>query len=69
MATLTLQELKDRLAAKFDEVTILELLDLRSQDLVDRFEDIIEQKRESLAAEFDDDDEFSPGEDDNYSGE
>ena len=39
--TLTFNDLKDRLKA-LDEVTLLELLDLKSEDIVDRFEDLIE---------------------------
>jgi hypothetical protein len=43
--------LKDRLKA-LDEVTLLELLDLKSEDIVDRFEDLIEDKQEQLEKEF-----------------
>lgn len=49
--TLTFNELKDRLKA-LDEVTLLELLDLKSDDIVDRFEDLIEDKQEQLEKEF-----------------
>jgi hypothetical protein len=49
--TLTFNDLKDRLKA-LDEVTLLELLDLKSEDIVDRFEDLIEGKQEQLEKEF-----------------
>jgi hypothetical protein len=49
--TLTFNDLKDRLKA-LDEVTLLELLDLKSEDIVDRFEDLIEDKQEQLEKEF-----------------
>lgn len=46
----TLVELKAKLA-DMEETYLLELLQLKSQDLVDRFEDIIEDKFEDLASE------------------
>jgi len=49
--TLTFNDLKDRLK-DLDEVTLLELLDLKSEDIVDRFEDLIEDKQEQLEKEF-----------------
>jgi len=49
--TLTFNDLKDRLRT-LDEVTLLELLDLKSDDIVDRFEDLIEDKQEQLEKEF-----------------
>lgn len=33
---------------KLDEVTLLEVLDLRSSDIVDRFEDVIELRQDVL---------------------
>lgn len=47
---LTFEEIKERLS-KLDEVTILELLDLRSADIVERFDDIIEDQLEKLESE------------------
>ena len=44
---LTLEEIKDRLKL-WDEVTIVEELGLRTEDIVDRFEDIIENKGDYL---------------------
>jgi len=52
---LTLEELKEKLAERVDEVTLLELLGITSYDLVERFEDVIEDKFEKLEKEIDDD--------------
>ena len=41
---LTLEEIKDRLAKRFDEELLVELLNLTSYDLVNRFEDLIENR-------------------------
>lgn len=50
---LTLTDLKEKLAAYYDEVSLLELLNINSYDLVERFADRIERKAEVLAEEFD----------------
>lgn len=50
---LTLTELKE-LLIKEDEVSLLEVLDISSEDLVDRFEDLIEKKFDDLAQEYQD---------------
>lgn len=50
---LTLNDVKERLS-KYDEVTLLEVLDVSSEELVDRFEDLIEEHYEELAEELDD---------------
>jgi len=47
---LTFEELKDKLQ-RVDEVTLLELLDIRSDDIIERFEDFIEDKQEQLLKE------------------
>lgn len=39
------------------EITVLELLEITSEDLVDRFQDLIEAKIEDLQAELEDEDE------------
>jgi hypothetical protein len=44
--TLTLQEIKEKLAEEFDEITLLEVLNINSFDLVDAFFDRIEDKYE-----------------------
>jgi hypothetical protein len=45
----TLEEVCELLATRFDEVTLLELLEINSFDLVDRFKDIIENNPEKFA--------------------
>ena len=47
MANLTLDELKERLS-NFDEVTLLEVLDIHSDELVEAFEDRIEDNIDKL---------------------
>lgn len=47
---LTLNDLKNKLAL-LDEPTVVELLDLTSQDILDRFEDIIEDRFDFLQSE------------------
>lgn len=52
MTTLTLPELKERLKS-LDEVILLELLDVASEDLVETFGDIIENNYTRLLKEVD----------------
>lgn len=52
MTTLTLPELKERLKS-LDEVILLELLDIASEDLVETFGDIIENNYIRLLKEVD----------------
>lgn len=52
MTTLTLPELKERLKS-LDEVLLLELLDVASEDLVETFGDIIENNYTRLLKEVD----------------
>lgn len=47
---LTFEELKEKLQ-RVDEVTLLELLDIRSDDIIERFEDYIEDRQEQLTKE------------------
>ena len=47
---LTINELKEKVM-QFDEIDILELLDLTSEDILDRFEDVVEDKYEMLRKE------------------
>ena len=44
---LTLEEIKERLT-RWDEVTIVEELGIRTEDIINRFEDIIEDKADYL---------------------
>jgi hypothetical protein len=53
---LTFHELKERLK-KLDEISLMEELDISSEDLVDRFEDYIELKFEKLCSDFDEDED------------
>ena len=50
MTTLTLVELKEKLM-QFDELDLIELLNLTSEDILDRFEDVVEDKYEMLRKE------------------
>jgi hypothetical protein len=54
MYPLTFKELKERLK-RLDEITLLELLDLTSEELVELLADVIEQRQEKLRKEIDDD--------------
>lgn len=47
---LTLVELKEKLM-QFDELDLIELLDLTSEDILNRFEDIVEDRYETLKKE------------------
>ena len=49
---ITLQELKYKLT-QLDEVTLLETLEITSEDLVARFSDYIETNYDYLSGEFD----------------
>ena len=50
---LTLEDIKDKLK-QLDEVTLLETLEITSEDLVDRFSDLIEKQQDTLELELDD---------------
>ena len=54
---ITFEEVKERLK-RLDEITLLEVLNLNSEVIVDRFEDIIEENIETLAREFEDEQEL-----------
>ena len=49
---ITFEELKEALK-RLDEVTLVELLGIQSDDLVERFDDVIEKKQEYLIKELD----------------
>jgi len=51
---MTLEELKERLAERVDEITLLEILDINSWDLVNAFSGRIEEKFEEFEAEYED---------------
>ena len=50
MMNLTFEELKEKLQ-RIDEVTLLELLNIHSDDIVERFEDYIEEQQDKLVRE------------------
>jgi len=49
----TLEDIKDKLK-QLDEVTLMEVLEITSEDLVERFVDKIEQKETTLEIDLDD---------------
>ena len=51
--TTTFEELNSKLKS-LDEVTILEVLDISSEDIVDRFQDLVEERYDYLINEFPD---------------
>lgn len=51
---LTIRDLIERLK-QLDEVTLVEILDIRSEDIVDRFEDLIEYRYDEILAQVGDD--------------
>lgn len=50
---MTLPELKAAIAQKLDEVTILEMLDISADELVEAFSDKIEERFNTLVKEMD----------------
>lgn len=50
--TLTIPEIKDRLK-QLDEVTLLEILSITSEDIIERFEDIVEDRADILTKQVD----------------
>lgn len=54
--SLTLEELKEKMK-DIDEISLVEKLQIYSDDIVERFEDKIEEKWEQLVIEFEDTDD------------
>ena len=50
---MTINELFDRLK-ELDEISVMEILNLTSEELVDRFQDEIENKYDELSVKFED---------------
>lgn len=48
---ITLEELKEKLKS-WDEVILLDALGLTSEDLLDRFDDVVQNKYDQLIAEY-----------------
>ena len=53
--TMTISELFDKLK-ELDELSILEILNISSEEIVDRFQDEIEDKYDELSVKFEDED-------------
>jgi hypothetical protein len=56
--SLTLEDVFDKLK-KVDEISLLEILDISSEDIVDRFPDKIEDKIDELEIDLDEEKEFN----------
>lgn len=52
---MTLEELKEKISQNWDEITILDVLGIDAEQLVERFEDVIEEKFDKLCKEFETD--------------
>jgi hypothetical protein len=57
---MTLEDIKKALA-KMDEITLLEILDISSEDLVNRFSDFIEYRADELEEDLEADIDFYDG--------
>jgi len=64
---MTLEDIKKSLL-KLDEVTLLEVLNISSEDLVNRFGDFIEEHADSLEEDLEEDELFYSGEELNDDG-
>lgn len=60
---MTLEDIKKALM-KMDEITLLEVLDISSEDLVNRFEDFIEVRADELEEDLQADIDFYDGQED-----
>lgn len=58
--TMTIEELKDYISHNVDEVDVLELLNISSEDLVEAFHEVVEDKFDKLIAdlELEQDDDY-----------
>jgi len=56
--TLTLQEITKKLAEQYDEITLLEILNIDSFDLVEAFFDRIEEKYDYFNKELTTDEDY-----------
>lgn len=54
MAVPTLHDMKYKLARALNEVELLEVLEITSEDIVERFSDFIEEKFDFLSEELED---------------
>jgi len=65
---MTLEDIKKSLL-RLDEVTLLEILEITSEDLVNRFEDFILDRADTLEEDLQDDELFYTGELENDVGQ
>ena len=65
---MTLEDIKKSLM-RLDEVTLLEILEITSEDLVNRFEDFILDRADTLEEDLQDDELFYTGELENDDGQ
>ena len=54
---ITINELKELLAYKMDALELIEMLELTPEDILERFDDIVERKFDELYEEVCDDEE------------
>lgn len=54
--SLTLHELCEKLK-QLDEISVLELLNISSEELIERFQDEIEERYDNLTEQFEDEDD------------
>lgn len=57
MNSMTLHDLKQKLSHALNEIELLEVLEITTEDLVERFEDLILEKFEYLAEELEEEEE------------
>ena len=57
METLTLEELCQALKQRVDEISLLEVLSITAEDIVERFKDRIEENYEQLSKDFEEDED------------
>lgn len=55
--SLTLNDVLDKLK-QIDEISLLEILEITSEDIIDRFTDKVEEKLDSLMDDFIEDEEW-----------
>ena len=65
MMAITFEEVCSRLK-QLDEITLMEVLEISSEEVVNRFRDLIEYRIDELAQEFEDEDSEGSGEESDY---
>ena len=48
MSVRTLEELKGYLKSNIDEITLLEMLNISAEDIIERFSDVVEERYNAL---------------------